>query len=151
MVKLSVMAALIENYLKQKGDKHIVSIGTCYGGDIEYQLHLCDIYDGPLGDNPYSRRDSIAVPKDGYELESEEKQKASLSKIEQKEAEEKAKNMQAYFSLEEELRKADDKPLDIRLAELWGALSVMQRMGQIDSNMVQALWNDFALDKLNLQ
>lgn len=161
MVTLRQMADAIENYLELHEDKEVISIGAFNGSSaIDYELHLCDIYKGPVGSNPYTGRDSIQLLKDGKGwhagdhagIEIPEESKVS------EESEEfveftftKPTAMKAYFDLEQELRKADDKPLYTRMAMLWGALSIMQRMGEIDKGNMKSLWNDFALDKLDLE
>ena len=64
MVKLSQMMEAITSYIKLHGDKEIISIATYNGSsEYEYELHLCDIYDGPVGSNPFTGRDSIKLRK----------------------------------------------------------------------------------------
>lgn len=143
MVRLSYMANAINTYLKLNGDKEVISFGTYNGSsDIDYEIKLADIYDGPIGTNPFTGKASIKLMKDGESLNVSGGEKQSGAD---------PKAMKAYFELAETLQKQEDKPIYTRLSVLYGALSVMHRMGSIDSQMMNALWNDFALDVLGLQ
>ena len=64
MARLSEMHRLIGNYMELHGDKEVTSIGTPIGGSsgIDYVLHLCDIFDGPAGMNPYTGKDNLNIP-----------------------------------------------------------------------------------------
>lgn len=65
MAKLSELYRLAGNYLELHGDKEITSIGTCCGSsDTEYVLNLHDIYEGPIGMNPYRGSDKLNIPKE---------------------------------------------------------------------------------------
>lgn len=63
MAKLSFMIKRMKSYLELHGDKDVTSISSCNGGDNEYVLHLYDIYNGPIGTNPYKGEDRIEIPK----------------------------------------------------------------------------------------
>lgn len=64
MAKLSELYRLAGNYLELHGDKEITSIGTWNGSsDIEYTLNLYDIYNGPIGMNPYRGSDQLNIPR----------------------------------------------------------------------------------------
>ncbi len=64
MAKLSELHRLIGNYLELHGDKEVTSISTwCSSDPQEYTLNLHDIFDGPIGANPYSGEDCLNIPK----------------------------------------------------------------------------------------
>ena len=63
MAKLSELYRLVGNYLELHGDKEITSIGTHMpSSGTEYMLNLHDIYDGPIGMNPYRGSDKLNIP-----------------------------------------------------------------------------------------
>lgn len=68
MVKLSEVHRLIGNYLELHGDKDVISVGTYCGSDYAYSLHLCDLYFGNIGHNPFTGRDTLNIPKQKGEL-----------------------------------------------------------------------------------
>lgn len=137
MAKLSKIQRLIEAYIGMKGDKDVTSIGTVCGTDTEYVLHLHDVYEGPVGENPYSGKDTINIPKNGYEAPDAEPVK-------------KGGAMAAYFKLEERLRRDTKKPLPVKLAMLWGALTVINYMGECNADNMHSLWGEFARDGMSL-
>ena len=63
MVKLSEFHRLIGNYLELHGDKDVTSIGTYCGSEYAYSIHLHDLYEGSIGSNPYTGRDTLNNPK----------------------------------------------------------------------------------------
>lgn len=64
MAKLSEMSKLMNMYIELHGDKEISSIATHNGSSkLEYTLHLYDIYDGPIGTNPYTGKDRLNIPR----------------------------------------------------------------------------------------
>lgn len=64
MARLSEMYRLVKNYLELHGDKDITSIATWNGNtDVEYTLNLHDVFEGPIGENPYRGRDELNIPK----------------------------------------------------------------------------------------
>lgn len=70
MVKLSEIYRLIGNYLELHGDKDVTSISTwCATAPNAYTFNLHDIYDGPIGTNPYTGEDHFNIPK--YSLSKE--------------------------------------------------------------------------------
>lgn len=155
MVTLKQMAEGVNKYLELHGNKDIISIGTYNGSSpIEYELDLADVYAGEPGSNPYTGRDHLKLMRDGGfstgekgvvpEAEPMEGLMGSLEK------EAGTDVMKAYFELEQDLRK-QDTPVEVKMAVLHGALSVMYRMGAVSSGLMTALWNDFSLDMLGLQ
>lgn len=64
MAKLSEIGKLINMYIELFGDKEVASIATHNGSSkLEYTLHLYDIYDGPIGTNPYTGKDRLNIPR----------------------------------------------------------------------------------------
>lgn len=64
MAKLSEMSRLMNMYIELYGDKEVDSIATHNGSSkFEYTLHLYDIYDGPIGTNPYTGKDRLNIPR----------------------------------------------------------------------------------------
>lgn len=65
MAKLSEIHKLIGDYLEINGDKEVTSIATwCSIAPQEYTLKLHDIFDGPIGRNPFSGEDHIDIPRE---------------------------------------------------------------------------------------
>lgn len=80
MAKLSELYRLAGNYLELHGNKEIASIGTCCGSsDIEHILNLHDIYEGPIGMNPYWCSDKLNIPKESRNVHSNREGRAAMS------------------------------------------------------------------------
>lgn len=156
MARLSYMKQMIESYLKVKGDKEVISIGTCHGGDDEYVLNLADIYQGYVGGNPYTGRDDIYLKRDGLDDQTPDPNRPVSPEDEPDKKSDKKPagpnlSLKAVFDLEEELRRDKAKGVQAKLTVLWGALSVLQRAGTITMNQVKALWTEFALELMGLE
>lgn len=63
MALLSDIKARIDAYLLIKGDKEVLSVSTCQGGTDEFILNMADVWNGPIGTNPYAGRDTLRIPK----------------------------------------------------------------------------------------
>lgn len=63
MVKLSEVHRLIGNYLELHGDKDVIGVGTYCGSGYAYSIHLSDLYAGRIGNNPFTGRDVLNIPK----------------------------------------------------------------------------------------
>ena len=80
MAKLSELYRLAGNYLELHGNKEITSIGTCNGSsDIEYILNFHDIFDGPIGMNPYRGSDKLNIPKKSRNVHINREGRAAMS------------------------------------------------------------------------
>lgn len=63
MTKLSTFSRFLRNYLDIHGDKEVLSIADVYGNkNCDFVVHMSDIFDGPIGSNPYSGRDALSIP-----------------------------------------------------------------------------------------
>lgn len=58
--------------------------------------------------------------------------------------------MTAYFKMVEDIKKQKDKPLAARMTLIYGALSMLEYMGEINDNRMTALWQDFITGELGL-
>lgn len=148
MARLSYIKQMIEVYLNAKGDKEILSISTCQGGDDEFVLNLADIHEGDIGSNPYTGRDSIHLKRNAAELI---RPAGYEPVVPESRATGPNLSMKAFFDLEDEMRRDKMKDMQAKLTVVWGALSVMQRSGSININQVKALWTDFALELMGLE
>ena len=64
---------------------------------------------------------------------------------------EKDRIMSAYFKVEDFLYGiGKDKPLEIKVAMIWGALSVVCNNGNIDSNEMKTLFGEFVSKQMKL-
>lgn len=62
MVTLAQLYDKVGKYLQMHGDKELLSVGTCCpSSPVEFKLNVADIYNGPLGTNPYTGRDIISL------------------------------------------------------------------------------------------
>lgn len=63
MTRLSTFSDYLETYLKIHGDKEVLSIATRSGDkNCDFIVHMADLYDGPIGYNPYKGRDELSIP-----------------------------------------------------------------------------------------
>ena len=63
MTKLSTFSRFLRNYLDIHGDKEVLSVAAVHGDkDCDFVVHMADIFDGPLGSNPYNGRDALSIP-----------------------------------------------------------------------------------------
>lgn len=59
--------------------------------------------------------------------------------------------MRSYFSLENQLYKDKDKPVEIKSAMAWGALQIAEKCGTIEWNSVIRLYGEFMSNIMNLR
>lgn len=63
MTKLSTFSDYLETYLKIHGDKEVLSVATRHGDkNCDFVVNMADLYDGPIGSNPYKGRDELPIP-----------------------------------------------------------------------------------------
>ena len=147
-VTLKQIRNTVNAYIALYGDKHVISFSTYTGteSDVAYSINVCDIYDGPVGSMPYTNKDEIKLLKiDMSDSKNSDNTECTDMTTDHENV------MKAYYDLEQELRKAKEKPIELRLAMIWSAVSLLQRMGEIDKNKMYELWNDFALRELDLK
>lgn len=152
MITLKQLQKAVNAYLELRGDKRLLSIVTHNpSSPVEFELHLCDIYDGPIGTNPFTNKDSIKLYKDGSTMrdrketntqtETESSKRPAIEIKEVKGSNEDA--LKAYFELVQDLNKMDAKPFYARISIIAGALNILQRLGMIDISKMNSLLLDF--------
>lgn len=66
MVTIKQAYEALGAYLKLHGDKELLSVATHNGSSPTcFTLHVADVYDGPVGANPFTGRDTIDLKEDG--------------------------------------------------------------------------------------
>lgn len=135
MATLNQLYDTVGAYLANNGDKEITSISTwCGETDVEYELHLHDIYDGPIGENLYTGPDSIKL----YRKESDQI-KASLNHD---------KTVEACRKLMDDLNKDSEKSMSLKQEILWEILEILESLRLIDENEGKILYCEFSLSQL---
>lgn len=153
MVKLTDMEKVIHAYISLHGDKDVTSIGTHNESEIEYVLTLYDCHDDRNGKNPYTGKDAINILKTGKGVGKKGKPIIELPEMSEvpKEKPDKISNaMTAYFKMVEDIKKQKDKPLEARMILIYGALLMLEYMGEINDTRMTALWQDFITGELGL-
>lgn len=150
MVTLKQMHEMIGAYLKVKGDKEVTSIATYNGSsDVDYEIYLADIYNGPIGFNPFSGRDSIKLMKDGSARIPGDDEPAPQTDMEKLDAFTKdvLNPPEDFFTtIRCMVRKY---PEETKTAVMWGALSMMERLGRITPEEMKILWADVIIELAN--
>lgn len=134
MVTLKQLREAVNAYILLHGDKEISSISS---SSAKYGLNVCDIYDGPLGTNPYSGRDVIELYKD------------ESSRDEERGLQDRA--LEKCLKLRQELDRMDDKPVHVKLQLLWTALDMLVQLGLFGEEKMKEVWLEFALEQLGLK
>lgn len=57
----------------------------------------------------------------------------------------------AYFSLEDWMYRADDKPIETKSAIIWGGLWVIHKMGCISWDEMREVYGEFMSKQMNLR
>lgn len=136
-VTLKYMRDMIDAYLKVKGDKEVLSIASCHGGDEEFILHMADIYEGPIGRRPYTGRDTITLMRDP------DGTAAAEPEVYAAHVDEGTKSLKDYAGLEEKLLADRSKPVMVRMSKSWDALSAMAAKGVISKETADRIWGAF--------
>lgn len=158
MAKLSQIVNKLQAYIDLHGDKDVTSIGTCSGSGVEYTFNLHDIHTGSIGTNPYTGADKIEIMKDSAGSGKgpiQELREKELGLEDQKTVPESqdttAKALCHYRVLEEEVASTEGMPFSNKMLMLWGALSILNRMGLFDEHTMHKMWNEFALKQLDVK
>ena len=66
MVTLKQLKKMVDAYLTVHGDKEILSFSTYSGSSpVKFEIYLSDIYNGSIGTNPFTGKDSIKLYESG--------------------------------------------------------------------------------------
>lgn len=147
MVTLQQMVDIISAYLKIHGNKAVAGISTYNGSsDVQYTLNLYDTYNGPVGSNPLTGEDHLDLLKDDVVQYVDNSKDNILEPVE-----EPKNNMTAYFAMEQELLSDKNKDMSTKMKMIYGALTILQHMGEIDNDTMGKLWKDFTFRGLGLK
>lgn len=146
MVTLKQMRNALDAFIRQYGDKELVTIGVFNGrnvldeNDTQYELEVSD----PLEDldNPRTGRKSIQLYGNGRAF-CDRKEELELDDDKGKEA-----AVKACQNAAEELQGMENKTAAEKLQIYWTTLNVIADVTELDKETKKTLWMDFSVTQL---